>query len=40
MLISCYFIFRRFYIVRGNFEQVDIAQISIITGFLLALRNR
>lgn len=34
------FIFRRFYIVRGNFEQVDIAQIGIITGFLLALRNR
>lgn len=29
-----------FYIVRGNFEQVDIAQIGIITGFLLALRNR
>ncbi|HIC4073674.1 TPA: O-antigen ligase RfaL, partial [Salmonella enterica] len=27
-----------FYIVRGNFEQVDIAQIGIITGFLLALR--
>ncbi|ENX5894928.1 hypothetical protein ACHZGH_004825, partial [Salmonella enterica subsp. enterica serovar Kentucky] len=26
--------------VRGNFEQVDIAQIGIITGFLLALRNR
>ncbi|EEI6644134.1 O-antigen ligase RfaL, partial [Salmonella enterica] len=25
-----------FYIVRGNFEQVDIAQIGIITGFLLA----
>ncbi|WP_251990081.1 hypothetical protein, partial [Salmonella enterica] len=23
-----------------NFEQVDIAQIGIITGFLLALRNR
>ncbi|EPP2418609.1 hypothetical protein ACUNKB_004680, partial [Salmonella enterica subsp. enterica serovar Uganda] len=22
------------------FEQVDIAQIGIITGFLLALRNR
>ncbi|HIA1642044.1 TPA: O-antigen ligase RfaL [Salmonella enterica] len=29
-----------FYIVRGNFEQVDIAQTGIITGFLLALRNR
>ncbi|EAR2437858.1 O-antigen ligase RfaL [Salmonella enterica] len=29
-----------FYIVRGNFEQVDIAQIGIITGFLLVLRNR
>ncbi|EFS5546717.1 O-antigen ligase RfaL [Salmonella enterica subsp. enterica serovar Agama] len=29
-----------FYIVRGNFERVDIAQIGIITGFLLALRNR
>ncbi|HGF8673320.1 TPA: O-antigen ligase RfaL [Salmonella enterica subsp. enterica] len=29
-----------FYIIRGNFEQVDIAQIGIITGFLLALRNR
>ncbi|ELY7019275.1 O-antigen ligase RfaL [Salmonella enterica] len=29
-----------FYIVCGNFEQVDIAQIGIITGFLLALRNR
>ncbi|EDD9450606.1 O-antigen ligase RfaL [Salmonella enterica subsp. enterica serovar Muenster] len=29
-----------FYIVRGNFEQVDVAQIGIITGFLLALRNR
>ncbi len=29
-----------FYIVRGNFELVDIAQIGIITGFLLALRNR
>ncbi|EME8538552.1 O-antigen ligase RfaL [Salmonella enterica] len=29
-----------FYIVRGNFEQVDIDQIGIITGFLLALRNR
>ncbi|EFT0591984.1 O-antigen ligase RfaL [Salmonella enterica] len=29
-----------FYIVRGNFEQVDIAQTVIITGFLLALRNR
>ncbi|ECB6404625.1 O-antigen ligase RfaL [Salmonella enterica subsp. enterica serovar Agama] len=29
-----------FYIVRSNFEQVDIAQIGIITGFLLALRNR
>lgn len=29
-----------FYIVSGNFEQVDIAQIGIITGFLLALRNR
>ncbi|EBX1652944.1 TPA: O-antigen ligase RfaL [Salmonella enterica] len=29
-----------FYIVRGNFEQVDIAQIGIVTGFLLALRNR
>ncbi|MDJ7507571.1 O-antigen ligase RfaL [Salmonella enterica] len=29
-----------FYIVRGNFEQVDIAQIGIITGFLLALKNR
>ncbi|EEB3005130.1 O-antigen ligase RfaL [Salmonella enterica subsp. enterica serovar Typhimurium] len=29
-----------FYIVHGNFEQVDIAQIGIITGFLLALRNR
>ncbi|ECB0495132.1 O-antigen ligase RfaL [Salmonella enterica subsp. enterica serovar Weltevreden] len=29
-----------FYIVRGNFEQVDIARIGIITGFLLALRNR
>ncbi|EBM9369528.1 O-antigen ligase RfaL [Salmonella enterica subsp. enterica serovar Kentucky] len=29
-----------FYIVRGNFEQVDIAQIGIITGFLLAPRNR
>ncbi|HCB5772527.1 TPA: O-antigen ligase RfaL, partial [Salmonella enterica subsp. enterica serovar Hadar] len=25
-----------FYIVRGNFEQVDIAQTGIITGFLLA----
>ncbi|EOF5670648.1 hypothetical protein ACK1Q2_004381, partial [Salmonella enterica] len=24
----------------GNFEQVDIDQIGIITGFLLALRNR
>ncbi|EAZ0619158.1 O-antigen ligase RfaL, partial [Salmonella enterica] len=32
--------FVSFYIVRGNFEQVDIAQIGIITGFLLALRNR
>ncbi|EBM5869501.1 O-antigen ligase RfaL [Salmonella enterica] len=29
-----------FYIVRGNIEQVDIAQTGIITGFLLALRNR
>lgn len=29
-----------FYIVRGNFEQVDIDQIGIITGFLLALRNK
>ncbi len=29
-----------FYIARGNFEQVDVAQIGIITGFLLALRNR
>ncbi|EAV0436554.1 O-antigen ligase RfaL [Salmonella enterica] len=29
-----------FYIVRGNFEQVDIGQTGIITGFLLALRNR
>lgn len=29
-----------FYIIRGNFEQVDIAQTGIITGFLLALRNR
>lgn len=29
-----------FYIVRGNFEQVDIAQTGIITGFLLALRNK
>ncbi|EHG1408488.1 O-antigen ligase RfaL [Salmonella enterica subsp. enterica serovar Newport] len=29
-----------FYIVRGNFEQVDIAQTGIITDFLLALRNR
>ncbi|EGE4941401.1 O-antigen ligase RfaL [Salmonella enterica subsp. enterica serovar Muenchen] len=29
-----------FYIVRGNFEQVDITQTGIITGFLLALRNR
>ncbi|EGN0088302.1 O-antigen ligase RfaL [Salmonella enterica subsp. enterica serovar Newport] len=29
-----------FYIVRGNFEQVDISQTGIITGFLLALRNR
>ncbi|EJF5131978.1 O-antigen ligase RfaL [Salmonella enterica] len=29
-----------FYIVRGNFKQVDIAQTGIITGFLLALRNR
>ncbi|EKF5602110.1 O-antigen ligase RfaL [Salmonella enterica] len=29
-----------FYIVRGNFEQVYIAQTGIITGFLLALRNR
>ncbi|EIO1807980.1 O-antigen ligase RfaL [Salmonella enterica] len=29
-----------FYIIRGNFEQVDIDQIGIITGFLLALRNK
>ncbi|ELD2881022.1 O-antigen ligase RfaL [Salmonella enterica] len=29
-----------FYIVRGNFELVDIDQIGIITGFLLALRNK
>lgn len=28
-----------FYIVRGNFEQVDIAQTGIITGFLLATKK-
>ncbi|EGH0372500.1 O-antigen ligase RfaL [Salmonella enterica subsp. enterica serovar Bovismorbificans] len=38
LLLFLYFV--GFYIVRGNFEQVDIAQTGIITGFLLALRNR
>ncbi|CBG90893.1 O-antigen ligase RfaL [Citrobacter rodentium] len=29
-----------FYILRGNFEQVDADLLGIITGFLLALRNK
>ncbi len=40
MLILAILSFRRFYIVRGNFEQVDIAQIGNSLPLSLALENR
>ncbi len=29
-----------FYIIRGNFEEVDLKPIGLIVGLLLAMRNK